>query len=91
MERLGMGYCLDGFYKGRAKGNYDGIDSQKSCNDVCLSDYQCKFAALYPNHTCSRYNEAICVLNNDPNHITYKKRSSGVLITIFYEKAKNLY
>ena len=83
MERLGTGYCVDGFYKGRSKGNYDGIDSQKSCNDACLADDQCKFAAWRPNHTCSRYNVAICVLNGNTNHITYRKIPSGTSITIF--------
>ena len=83
MERLGNGFCVDGYYKGWTTGNNDGIDSQKSCNEACLSDDQCKFAAWYPNNTCSRYNVAICVLNDNKNHITYKKRSPGNSIIIF--------
>ena len=83
MERLGTGFCVDGLYKGRGRGNYDGIESQKSCNDACLADDQCKFAAWRPNLTCARYNVPVCVLNDNPNPITYKKKSLGISITIF--------
>ena len=76
MERLGRGYCHNGYYMGW---DGKGKDSQEACNAVCLSEPQCKFAAWFPAQTCSRYNETTCNLNNDKNHMTYAKKSPGIL------------
>ena len=74
MERLGKGYCVTGYYAGWDK---KGIATQDSCNDLCLSEPQCKYVAWYPNQTCSRYSGKYCVLNQDMNHVTFAKKYSG--------------
>ena len=76
MEILGGGFCQHGYYMGW---DGKGKDSQEACNALCLSESQCKFAAWFPQQTCSRYNEATCCLNNDKNHMTYAKTFSGML------------
>ena len=75
MERLGDGFCQNGYYMGW---DGKGVDSQDACNAVCLSEPPCKFAAWFPKKTCSRYNEEACHLNNDKNHVTYAKKSSDI-------------
>ena len=80
MERLGIGYCKNGYDAGWDE---KGLDSQEACNLVCLSEKRCKFAAWYPKKTCSRYNGEICDLEtNDDFHksySTFEKKSSGIL------------
>ena len=75
MERLGRGFCHNGYYLGW---DGKGKDSQEACNAVCLSEPQCKFAAWFPAQTCTRYNKSTCNLNNDEDHMTYAKKSSGI-------------
>jgi len=72
MTHLGVGYCTSGYYAGW---DGQGIDSQESCNQVCLTEQQCTYAAFFAGQTCSRYNGNSCTLNSDKNHITYAKRS----------------
>ena len=80
MERLGKGYCVTGYYAGWDK---KGIATQESCNDLCLSEAQCKYVAWYPNQTCSRYSGKYCVLNQDMNHVTFAKKYSGKIERFF--------
>ena len=79
MERLGIGYCKDGYDAGW---DGKGIESQEACNLVCLSEKRCKFAAWYPNKTCSRYTGTICDLqantDKEKSHTTFEKKSSGI-------------
>ena len=70
MKKHGNGYCKSGYYAGH---DGKGIESQEDCNNVCLQEPECLYAALHKGKTCSRYNEKICELNSDRNHITYKK------------------
>ena len=77
MERLGKGYCVTGYYAGWDR---KGIETQKACNDLCLSEPQCKYAGWYLNQTCSRYNGQYCILNQDKNHVTFMKKYSGNLM-----------
>jgi len=74
MTHLGQGYCNEGYYAGW---DNQGIASQEACNDVCLNDENCKFAAWNPGYTCSRYKDTTCNLNNDVNHVTYAKTIGG--------------
>ena len=82
MEKLGIGFCKDGYYEGWDK---KGIASQEACNVLCLSEKQCKFAAWMPKKTCSRYTGAICYLQTATAyqrlHTTFEKKSSGILQT----------
>ena len=71
MERFGQGYCKSGYYAGW---DGKGVDSQDTCNKVCLEDPECTYAAWYGSKTCSRYNEVDCKLNGDANHVTFKKK-----------------
>merc|ERR1719499_269163 len=74
MTHLGVGYCTSGFYAGW---DGQGIDSQEACNQVCLTEQQCTYAAFFAGKTCSRYNGNACTLNSDTNHITYAKQSNS--------------
>ena len=71
MESLGKGYCKNGYYKGW---DGKGIISQDACIKVCLSEQSCTYAAFYEGKTCSRYYEQSCVLNDDKNHFTFKRK-----------------
>jgi len=53
MVHYGSGYCSSGFYAGH---DSKGICNQSDCNEVCLADSSCMYAALKPGQTCSRYN-----------------------------------
>ena len=74
MERFGQGYCKSGYYAGW---DGKGVDSQDTCNKVCLEDPECTYAAWYGSKTCSRYNEVDCKLNGDADHVTFKKIHMG--------------
>lgn len=51
MSLRSHGYCEDGFYAGwvTAEATHD------ACMSLCLSEPQCRYAALYEGNTCSRY------------------------------------
>lgn len=74
MYSLGQGFCSSGYY-----GGWDGkgIDSQGACNEVCLSESQCRYAAFWQGKTCSRYNGVFCWKNGDTRHTTYAKRTQA--------------
>ena len=74
MDRLGVGYCDAGIYAG--KGNVE-IISQEACNDLCLMESQCKYAAWFPNAYCRRYNGKSCSLNGNTNYVTFAKHSTS--------------
>jgi len=74
MTHLGVGYCTSGFYAGW---DGKGIDSQEACNQVCLTEQQCTYAAFFAGETCSRYNGNSCTLNSDTTHTTYAKQSNS--------------
>ena len=84
MERFGQGYCKSGYYAGW---DGKGVESQDTCNKVCLEDPKCTYAAWWESETCARYNEVDCKLNGDANHVTFKKTgefNGVVLCTIIY-------
>jgi len=60
MKFLGLGACDSGYYAGW---DGKGIGSQEGCNQVCLSEPQCKYAAFKPGQSCSRYNGHTCSLD----------------------------
>jgi len=72
MTFKGNGFCTSGYYAGW---DGKGIGSQESCNQVCLTEPQCTYAAFYAGRTCSRYRGDSCTLNSDSDHITYAKQS----------------
>jgi hypothetical protein len=72
MKYLGSGFCTSGYYAGW---DSKGIESSEACNQVCLSEQQCTYAAFKAGKTCSRYNGDSCTLNSDANYITYAKQS----------------
>ena len=74
MERFGQGHCESGYYAGW---DGKGLDSQDACNNVCLEEPECTYAAWYGGQTCSRYNEVDCKLKEDANHVTFKKLRLG--------------
>ena len=77
MYYFGIGYCDAGYYAGwDDKGN----DSQEACNNICLSELQCTYAAWYPSETCSRYKGTTCnSVTNDQTHITFAKGKIEIL------------
>merc|ERR1712032_1254360 len=70
MEDYGKGFCKNNYIRGW---DGKGIKSREACNDVCMAEEDCTYAAWYPNRTCSRYNGKDCKLNSDKNHYTWKK------------------
>ena len=84
MTLHGQGFCTEGFYAGW---DGKGTASQDACNAVCLSEQQCKFAAWFPQRTCSRYQDSDCELKNNVNHVTFAKTNGGnlVFLTNFIE------
>jgi len=84
MNLLGQGYC-SGFDESTGRGweyaGYDGkgIDSHRSCAELCLEDARCKFAAFSPGKTCNRYpgavslNDRHCHPNGVIDHVVYMK------------------
>ena len=53
----GVGYCKDGYMGDDGKGGA----SVKACNDHCLQDGKCNFAAYYTTgKRCARYSASYC-------------------------------
>lgn len=69
MNLLGQGDCVYVYDEGTRTGweyaGYDGkgIDSHRSCAEVCLEEAACKFAAFSPGKTCNRYPGAVWDVN----------------------------
>merc|ERR550525_1413278 len=68
----GVGFCNEAYC-----GGWDGLglDSQESCNAVCMADVNCRYAAWHPNTTCARYcpTDGVCTLNGNTAYTAYKK------------------
>ena len=93
MKLMGNGHCKSGYLAGW---DGKGTANQDACNQLCLSEKQCTFAA-YVNDargkSCSRYKGKNCILDTSSDHkkahITYYKDlgSQGIfhfLVTIMY-------
>merc|ERR1711988_1933391 len=90
MNLLGQGYC-SGFDESTGTGweyaGYDGkgIDSHRSCAEVCLEEAACKFAAFSPGKTCNRYPGAVWDVNGTWLYDT-QCRPTGVIDHVVYMK-----
>lgn len=78
MESFGKGYCTKGYYAGW---DGQGEANQDDCNNLCLREHQCTFAAymnIGSKKTCSRYNGKSCTLEtkatNAMDHQTFAKK-----------------
>ena len=78
MVYFGVGHCDRGYYAG-----WDGLGtaSEEDCQNLCMLDAQCKYAAymnLVDQMTCSRYNTDICNLDTSYTvgeaHKTFEKK-----------------
>ena len=78
MQQFGQGHCESGYYAGW---DGKGLESQDTCNNVCLEEPECTYAAWYGSQTCSRYNKVDCKLTvnteNGKKHVTFKKIPLG--------------
>lgn len=74
--RLGTGFCDNGFYAG-----WDPADATlETCAAKCDAEPECRFFALMPGATCSRFNAAALSCNLPTHtankmHTTYKKNA----------------
>ena len=63
MKLMGNGHCKSGYLAGW---DGKGIANQDACNQLCLSEKQCTFAAYFNDsqtQTCSRYKGKTCILD----------------------------
>lgn len=75
-ESMGKGYCPNGYYKGWGyDADQNEMDAEK-CAKHCKSEPECKYFAVNPKKTCSRYNDQAgeCPSNNIQDHDLYKKK-----------------
>ena len=70
MASYGQGFCKSGYIRGW---DGKGIASQEACNEVCVAEPDCWYAAFNKGKTCSRYKLHTCDLNGNGDHFTYKK------------------
>jgi hypothetical protein len=69
MAFIRRGFCLSGFYAG-----WDAAEAtMQACIALCASEPQCRFAALRPGLSCSRYDEraGACDEGGDELHMLY--------------------
>ena len=65
----GVGYCKDGYMGDDGKGGA----SVKACNDHCLQDGKCNFAAYSTTgKRCSRYSTSYCDVVTTAVALAYK-------------------
>ena len=69
MKPFGTGYCKDGFM------GWDGkvISSVDACNEQCLEEKTCNFAAYHPGEKkCRRFDGDFCHSSTDSGASAYK-------------------
>jgi len=74
-DHMGKGYCPSGYYKGwKADADHATMNAEK-CAIHCSKEPECKYFAVKPLHTCSRYNSAAgdCPTNGRQDHELYRK------------------
>ena len=74
-------FAMDQFYQ-HCTFLFQGEESEESCNNLCLVEEDCMYAAWYKDNTCSRYSHVTCDLNNDPTHFTFKKIGTNSLLSV---------
>ena len=68
MKLMGNGHCKSGYLAGW---DGKGTANQDACNQLCLSEKQCTFAAYVDDakgKSCSRYKGKSCILDTSSVH-----------------------
>jgi len=81
-EYKGKGYCHTGYYKGWTNDADHATMDVKKCAAHCSLEPECKYFAVFPGKTCSRYNDGAgsCPKNNNKDHYLYAKKARPWLI-----------